>query len=90
MSWEEPVVSAFLLHVSALLVYIPACAFGVSIHKAWLFATIFAPLIQFATVCCHDRGAHLMFEVCGTNGVAMSVNRRQFTLRRCRRVFPDA
>ena len=59
MSWEEPVVSAFLLYVSALLVYIPACAFGVSIRKAWLFATTFPPLIQFATVCSHDRGAHL-------------------------------
>ena len=45
--------------VSASLVYIPACAFGVSIHKAWLCATAFAPLIQFATVCSHDRGAHL-------------------------------
>ena len=59
MSWEESVVSAFLLRGSASLVYIPACVFGVSIHKAWLFATTFAPLIQFATVCSHDRGAHL-------------------------------
>eukprot|EP00435_Cladocopium_sp_Y103_P062555 s3579_g24.t1 len=58
MSWLEPEVQDFLRMIGAFCINLPACAFGWNIHKAWMFATSFAPLQSMGALCDHPQDAH--------------------------------
>ena len=59
LSWRQSMVQPYLLEVSASCCCIAACAFGMSVHKRWMFATSFAGLSALACVCSHERSAHV-------------------------------
>ena len=52
-------VQHYLLEVSASCCCVAACAYGLNIHKRWMFATSFAGLSALACVCEHGRSAHI-------------------------------
>ena len=52
-------VQHYLLEVSASCCCVAACAYGLNIHKRWMFATSFAGLGALACVCEHGRSAHI-------------------------------
>ena len=58
MSWLEPVVQSFILHIASHCVVIAACCYETNWDKAWLFATSFDKLRQLAGLCQHPRGSH--------------------------------
>ena len=58
MSWLEPEVQAFLILIGAFCINLPACAFGWSIHKAWMFATSFSALQKLGSTCRHSQSDH--------------------------------
>ena len=55
LSWQQSMVQHYLLEVSATCCCIAACAFGMNVHKRWMFATSFAGLSALACVCSHER-----------------------------------
>ena len=59
LSWRQSMVQHYLLEVSASCCCIAACAFGMNVHKRWMFATSFAGLSALACVCSHERSAHV-------------------------------
>ena len=58
LSWLEPVVRAFLLDISADLVVVAGCAFGMNYAKQWIFASSWRPLQSLASVCPHAAYFH--------------------------------
>ena len=61
MSWLEPVAQGFMLDISADLIVVAACAFGMPYDKRWLFATSWRPLQSLQSVCPHAAGFHESF-----------------------------
>ena len=59
LSWRQSMVQHYLLEVSASCCCVAACAFGMNVHKRWMFATSFAGLNTLACVCNHERSAHV-------------------------------
>ena len=59
LSWRQSMVQHYLLEVSASCCCVAACAFGLNVHKRWMFATSFAGLSALACVCEHERSAHI-------------------------------
>ena len=59
LSWRQSMVQHYLLEVSASCCCVAACAFGMNIHKRWMFATSFAGLNALACICEHERSAHV-------------------------------
>ena len=58
-SWRQVMVQHYLLEVSASCCCVAACAYGLNVHKRWMFATSFAGLSALACVCEHGRSAHI-------------------------------
>ncbi|CAE7038940.1 unnamed protein product [Symbiodinium sp. CCMP2592] len=61
MSWEEPVVQGYLLEVSADVVVVAGCEYGMDLEKHWVFASSWRPLQSLASVCKHPRGTHASY-----------------------------
>ena len=57
LSWRQAMVQHYLLEVSASCCCVAACAYGLNIHKRWMFATSFAGLSALACVCERGRSA---------------------------------
>ena len=49
--WRQVMVQRYLLEVSASCCCVAACAYGLNVHKRWMFATSFAGLSALACVC---------------------------------------
>ena len=60
MSWLEPAAQGFMLDISADLVAVAACAFGMAFDKHWLFATSWS-LQSLQSTCPHAAGFHDSF-----------------------------
>ena len=58
MSWLEKVVRHFLRAIGASCIYLAACAYGLDVYKAWMFASSFSPLRALGAVCTHGSDAH--------------------------------
>ena len=50
-SWQDPSVQDFLAETAAVCSVVPACCFGLSIHKKWLFASSLQDMSQLAGEC---------------------------------------
>ena len=49
----------FLLRINAACVWIAACSVGLEIHKSWCLCSNLCLFQELASVCAHDRDAHL-------------------------------
>ena len=58
MSWSEPVVQGYLLDISADVVVVAGCEFGMNRSKHWVFASSWRPLQCLASVCSHGADFH--------------------------------
>ena len=57
-SWQDPSVQDFLAETAAVCSVVPACCFGLSIHKKWLFASSLQDMSQLAGECNHASWEH--------------------------------
>ena len=62
MSWLEPVVRQFLQLIGAFCINIPACAYGMDIYKAWMFASSFSGLCSLGGLCQHPPNSHVRLQ----------------------------
>ena len=58
LAWLEPEAVAFMKRIQADLNVIPACKYGLSVHKRWLFVSSYRELRALAGKCEHDQSAH--------------------------------
>ena len=58
MSWEEPMVRAFIRSHACSCTFVSACGYGKDWHKNWMFATTFGELRAIAFKCPHPQGTH--------------------------------
>ena len=49
----------FLLRINAACVWIAACSVGLEIYKSWCLCSNLCLFQELASVCAHDRDAHL-------------------------------
>ena len=59
LAWLEPEAVAFMQRIQADLNIIPACKYGLEVHKRWLFVSSYRELRALAGSCQHDPGAHM-------------------------------
>ena len=57
-SWQDPSVQDSLAETAAVCSVVPACCFGLSIHKKWLFASSLQDMSQLAGECNHASWEH--------------------------------
>ena len=57
-SWQDPSVQDFLAETAAVCSVVPACCFGLNIHKKWLFASSLQDMSQLAGECNHASWEH--------------------------------
>ena len=62
MSWLEPVVRQFLQLIGAFCINIAACAYGMDIYKAWMFASSFSGLCSLGGLCPHPPNSHVRLQ----------------------------
>ena len=58
MSWEEPIVRAFIKLHACSCIFVSACGYGRDWHKNWMFATTFSALRSIGFKCNHPQGTH--------------------------------
>lgn len=58
MSWSETAVQHWILQAACTCINLPACKFGLDLHKQWMFATSFSDLRSLGGVCNHPQGSH--------------------------------
>ena len=58
MSWLQEDNFVFLQEIAATCAHVPACAFGVDMHKTWAFCGSMPGLRALAGTCSHPKGSH--------------------------------
>ena len=62
MSWLERVVRQFIHLIGASCINIAACAYGMDIYKAWMFASSFSGLRPLGCTCQHPPNSHVRLQ----------------------------
>ena len=58
LSWQDPSAQDLLAQTAAVCSAVPACSFGLKIHKKWLFASSLQDMSQLAGTCAHASWEH--------------------------------